>query len=58
MAKAKEAAATQKVQYENRLKTRYKEEIISALIKNFGYKNIMQVPKVEKIILNMRLGRH
>lgn len=56
MAKAKEAAATQKVQYENRLKTRYKEEIISALIKNFGYKNIMQVPKVEKIILNMRLG--
>lgn len=59
MAKAKEAAA-QPVQaatkYENRLRKRYKDEIAPALIKTFNYKNIMQVPKIEKIILNMRLG--
>lgn len=42
--------------YENRLKKRYKEEIIPSLQKTFGYKNIMQVPKLDKIVLNMRLG--
>ncbi|MDD4315998.1 MAG: 50S ribosomal protein L5 [Clostridia bacterium] len=58
MAKAKEtaAAAIPAVKYENRLKKRYKEEIIPALIKTFNYENVMQVPKVDKIILNMRLG--
>lgn len=55
MAKAKEAAVDT-VKYENRLKKRYNEEIIPALSKTFSYKNVMQVPKVEKIILNMRLG--
>ncbi|NLL55945.1 MAG: 50S ribosomal protein L5 [Clostridiales bacterium] len=42
--------------YTNRLKARYEAEIIPALKKTFGYKNIMQVPKLEKIVLNMRLG--
>lgn len=55
MAKAKEVAA-ETAKYENRLKKRYNEEIIPALTKTFSYKNVMQVPKVEKIILNMRLG--
>ncbi len=40
----------------NRLKNRYVTEIVPALIKERGYKNVMEVPKLEKIILNMRLG--
>ena len=35
-----------------RLKTRYKDEVIPSLMKRFGYKSIMQVPKLEKISLN------
>lgn len=35
-----------------RLKTKYKEEVIPALMKRFGYKSVMQVPKLEKISLN------
>ncbi len=42
--------------YVNRLKVRYDSEVVPALMKAFGYKNVMQVPKLEKIILNMRLG--
>lgn len=42
--------------YVNRVKVRYSNEVVPALIKTFGYKNVMQVPKLEKIILNMRLG--
>jgi large subunit ribosomal protein L5 len=57
MAKAKEAPAAAPVEkYENRLKIRYKEEIVPALTKTFNYNNVMQVPKIDKIILNMRLG--
>ena len=42
--------------YVNRMKVKYSEEVVPALIKTFEYKNVMQVPKLEKIILNMRLG--
>ena len=42
--------------YVNRVKVRYTDEVVPALIKAFGYKNVMQVPKLEKITLNMRLG--
>jgi len=42
--------------YEPRLKTLYKEEIVQALMKKFGYKNVMQVPKLSKIVVNMGLG--
>ena len=38
------------------LKKRYKEEIVPALVKEFSYKTVMQVPKLEKIILNQGLG--
>ncbi|MFW5780379.1 MAG: 50S ribosomal protein L5 [Bacillota bacterium] len=55
MAKVSEKAQAAE-KYQSRLKTRYKEEIIPALKKTFKYKNIMEVPTVEKIILNMRLG--
>lgn len=40
----------------SRLKARYVEEIIPELIKEFGYKNIMQVPRLEKVVINMGLG--
>src|SRR5215510_5618542 len=39
-----------------RLKERYAKEIAPALAKEFGYKNPMRVPKLEKIIINMGLG--
>jgi large subunit ribosomal protein L5 len=40
-----------------RLSERYKNEIIPALMKEFSYKNVMAVPKIEKVILNMGVGR-
>jgi large subunit ribosomal protein L5 len=39
-----------------RLAAAYKEQIIPSLMKEFGYKNPMQVPKVEKVVINMGLG--
>ena len=39
-----------------RLYARYVEEIVPAMMKERGYKNIMEVPKIDKIVLNMRLG--
>mgnify|MGYP004713886335 FL=1 len=39
-----------------RLNVMYKETVVPALIKEFGYKNINEVPKLEKIVLNMGLG--
>ncbi|MBW2630203.1 MAG: 50S ribosomal protein L5 [Deltaproteobacteria bacterium] len=39
-----------------RLKKYYKEEVMPALIKELGYKNPMQVPRLEKIVVNMGLG--
>ena len=40
----------------NRLKERYTKEVVPALRKQFGYKNPMAVPKVEKVVINMGLG--
>ena len=42
--------------YVNRLKVRYDTEVVPAMEKTFGYHNVMQVPRLEKITLNMRLG--
>ena len=42
--------------YTPRLKTQYKEEIISTLKEKFGYTSVMQVPKLEKICLNQGVG--
>lgn len=39
-----------------RLKERYREEVIPALVKEFGYKNVMQAPRLEKIVLNVGMG--
>lgn len=38
------------------IKTLYEKEVVTKLMESFGYKNIMQVPKLEKIVLNMGLG--
>jgi len=40
-----------------RLKERYKDQIVSALMKEFNYKNTMAVPRLEKVVLNMGVGR-
>lgn len=40
----------------SRLKEQYTNEIMEAMMKKFGYKNIMQVPKLEKIVINMGVG--
>jgi large subunit ribosomal protein L5 len=40
----------------SRLKEKYTNEVVSALMERFQYKNIMEVPKLEKIVINMGLG--
>lgn len=40
----------------NRLQVLYKNEVAPALQKTFGYKNVMQIPKLEKIVLNQGFG--
>ncbi len=42
--------------YEPTLKKRYKDEIVPALVKEFNYSSIMQVPKLEKIVINQGVG--
>lgn len=49
MAKAKETNSP-------RLQEKYKSDIVPGMVKKFGYKNIMQVPKIEKVTLNMGVG--
>ena len=39
-----------------RLKERYLDEIVDAMMKKFEYKNVMQVPKLDKIVINMGVG--
>jgi Ribosomal protein L5 len=40
----------------SRLKEKYNKEIVSALVEKFKYKNVMQAPKLEKIVINMGVG--
>lgn len=39
-----------------RLQEKYEKEVVQAMIEKFGYKNIMEVPKLEKIVINMGVG--
>lgn len=41
---------------ENRMREFYNNEVVPALIKKFSYKNIMEVPKIDKIVINMGVG--
>jgi len=45
-----------KMSYQPRLKTEYKERVMPRLSEEFGYKNVMQVPKLEKIVLSRGVG--
>ncbi|MBO5389327.1 MAG: 50S ribosomal protein L5 [Lachnospiraceae bacterium] len=40
----------------SRLKEMYSNEIMDAMMKKFGYKNVMQIPKLEKVVINMGVG--
>lgn len=40
----------------NRLEQKYKETVISAMMEKFGYKNVMEVPRVEKVVINIGVG--
>ena len=40
-----------------RLKVKYTEEVAPALFKKFGYKSTMQIPKIEKIVVNVAAAR-
>ncbi len=42
--------------YVARLKTQYEEVVVPALIEQFGFKNRMQVPKLDKIVINIGMG--
>lgn len=44
------------MQYVPTFKKKYNEEIVSALMKEFNYKSVMQVPKLEKIVINQGVG--
>ena len=43
-------------QYEPRLKKQYRDTIAPEMIKEFGYKNALEVPRIDKIVLNMGIG--
>ena len=51
---APEAASEGK--YVNRLQAKYKDEIVPALVKEFGYTTIMQAPRLEKVVINIGVG--
>ena len=40
----------------SRLREQYQNEIVDAMVKKFGYKNIMEVPKLDKVVINMGVG--
>ena len=57
--KKKAAAAAPKAETNrsvSRVKVYYDTEVVPALVKKFGYKSVMQVPKIEKIVINTGLG--
>ena len=55
-AEAQKAAKPASKRSDARLRRHYKERVIPALVKEFGYKNIMAVPKIEKVAVNIGLG--
>jgi len=44
-------------EYVPRLKKQYQDEVVPALVKQFNYKNVMQAPRIEKVIVNMGVGQ-
>src|SRR3954470_2306069 len=54
--KVAEKPSKKPADYKPRLKTDYEERIVSAMTERFGYKNRMEVPRLEKIVINMGVG--
>lgn len=54
--KEEQPKTTPQVKYVPRLKEKYQKEAVTHLMKKFGYRNIMQVPKLEKIVINIGVG--
>ncbi len=52
----KEAAPAPKPTEPSRVRVRYEQEVVPYLMKKFGYKSVMQVPKIDKIVINTGLG--
>jgi large subunit ribosomal protein L5 len=55
-AKAPKEAKAARSDYHSRLRQRYKDEVVPKLKKEFGIENLMAVPRLEKIVLNMGVG--
>ena len=55
MAEAKEST-NDVAAYVPRVKVQYQDQVVPALIKQFNYENLMQAPKIEKIVINMGVG--
>jgi large subunit ribosomal protein L5 len=53
---ARKAAKSSGKRSDARLRRHYQERVVPALVKEFGYKNVMAVPKIEKVALNIGLG--
>jgi len=51
-----EATTTTNVGKQSRFKVKYHQEVVSSLMSDFGYSNIMQVPKLEKVVISIGLG--
>jgi large subunit ribosomal protein L5 len=56
MSEAVAVPAAGQTRPEPRMKVRYRDEIVPALVKEFGYRNVMQVPRISKISVNIGLG--
>ena len=50
------ATAENTTQYVARLRERYRDEVVPQMMREFGYTNVMQVPRLEKAVLNIGLG--
>lgn len=40
----------------SRMKDKYNDEVVKGLMERFGYKNVMEIPKIEKVVINMGVG--
>src|SRR3954452_2869790 len=54
--KVAEKPAKKPADYKPRLKADYEERIVAAMIERFGYKNKLEVPRLDKIVINMGVG--
>ena len=51
-----QSSAVEPENYVPRLKVLFREKVLPAMMKEFGYKNPMQVPRIERIVLNVGMG--